>query len=67
MIRLACLFQLVVLGIALSMVKNTNGQTATAQMLVAGPCFVLGLALYGVARLRGRGRSAALSNHSRKP
>jgi hypothetical protein len=65
MIRLACLLQLVVLGIALSMVVRTNGQTATAQMLVAGPCFLLGLALYGVALLRSRGRNAALSNHSR--
>ena len=66
MIRLACLLQLAVLGIALSMVARTNGQTATAQMLVAGPCFFLGLGLYGVALLRARGKSTALSNHSRK-
>lgn len=66
MIRLACLFQLVVLGIALSMVVNTSGQTATAHMLVAGPCFLLGLVLYAGALLRARGRSTGLANHARK-
>jgi len=66
MIRLACLFQLVVLGIALSMVVHTSGQTATAHMLVAGPCFLVGLALYGGALLRARGRNAGLANHGRK-
>lgn len=66
MIRLACLFQLVVLGIALSMVVHTTGPSATAQMLVAGPCFFLGLALYGLALLRAHGRMGAVANGARK-
>ena len=57
MIRLACLLQLVSLGVALSMVIRTNGATATAHMFVAGPFFVVGLAIYGYWALRERARN----------
>lgn len=52
MIRLACLFGLLALGVLVLFVVRLGGATATLFMFVGIPALVLALVLYGIQRWR---------------